>query len=219
MRDPVKGKTDAGRRREQRAWQTRQRIVDAALALFLERGYPRTTVEVIAQAAGVAPATVYQAFGTKQAILSGALDRTMSGDAEPRTLLQRDWVQQAREEPDIRRRLRIIVEHTAEVAARTAQIKEVMRDAGALEPAVRDLIEEDHRRRRRTQRALVAIIFATSEDDDAIAGAAETYFMPCNSYSFYVAERRLGWSVARWREWLVQTLTAALLPAPDPQAR
>lgn len=219
MRNPVKGKTEAGRRREARAWQTRQRIVDAALRLFLHRGYPRTTVEAIAHEARVAPATVYQAFGSKQSILSAALDRSISGDAEPRALLQRDWVQQAREEPDIRRRLRIIAEHTAEVAARTAPIKEVMRDAGAFEPAVRDLIEEDHKRRRRTQRALVAVIFGTTEDDEAIAGAAETYFMLCSSYNFHVAERRLGWTMQMWREWLVTTLSAALLPQIDPMAR
>ena len=216
MRNPVKGKTEAGRRREERAWRTRQRIVDAALQLFFLRGYSRTTVEAIAQEAHVAPATVYQAYGNKQSILSAALDRTITGDPDPRALLQRDWVLEARNEPDIRRRLRIVAEHTAEVAARTAQIKEVMRDAGALEPVVRDLIEEDHKRRRRTQRALVAVIFGTSEDDERIAAAAETYFMLCNSYSFYVAERRLGWTLETWREWLVQTLTAALLGAATP---
>lgn len=215
MRNPVKGKTEAGRRREERAWQTRQRIADAALQLFLHRGYSRTTVEAIAQQAHVAPATVYQAFGTKQSILSAALDRSISGDADQRDLLQQEWVQQARQEPDIRGRLRIIAEHTAEVAARTAAIKEVMRDAGSLEPVVRDLIEEDHKRRRRTQRALVAMIFGTSEDDESIAAAAETYFMLCSSYNFYVAERRLGWTLERWREWLVETLTAALLPQPE----
>lgn len=218
MRNPVKGKTEAGRRREERAWLTRRRIVDAALRLFLHRGYSRTTVEAIAQEAQVAPATVYQAFGTKQSILSEALERSLAWDYEPAAILQRAWVQEAREEPDIRRRLRLIAEHTAEIAARTAQIKEVMRDAAALEPAVRDLIEEDHKHRRRVQRALVAIIFGTSEDDPAITDAAETYFMFCHSYNFYVAERRLGWTMATWREWLVQTLTAALLPL-DPRPR
>ena len=216
MRTPVKGKTEAGRKREERAWRTRQRIVDAALQLFLHRGYTRTTVEAIAQDAHVAPATVYQAFGTKQSILSAALERSLAWDDEPTAILQRQWVEQAREEPDMSRRLRIIAEHTAEIAARTAPIKEVMRDAAALEPAVRDLIEEDHKHRRRVQRGLVAVIFGTTDDDPAIADAAETYFMFCHSYNFYVAERRLGWTLETWREWLVQTLTAALLGAATP---
>ena len=216
IRNPVKGKTAAGRRREERAWDTRQRIVDAALQLFLLRGYMRTTVEAIAQEAHAAPATVYQAFGTKQSILAAALQRSLAWDDGPAAILQRPWVQQAREEPDVRRRLRIVAEHTAEIAARTAPIKEVMRDAAALEPAVRDLIEEDHKHRRGVQRALVAVIFGTTDDDPAISGAAETYFMVCNSYNFHVAERRLGWTLETWREWLVQTLTAALIGAGTP---
>ena len=64
MTEPVKGKTDAGRRREERARERRQRVVDAASRLFGERGYVATTVEAIAREAAVAPATVYQAFGT-----------------------------------------------------------------------------------------------------------------------------------------------------------
>ena len=71
------------------------RVVGAALRLFLERGYAGTTVEAIAAEAHVAPATVYQAFGTKQAILARVLDQAIAGDAEPAGLLDRDWVKQA----------------------------------------------------------------------------------------------------------------------------
>jgi len=38
VKEPVKGKTEAGRRREERARHKRQRVADAALGLFLERG-------------------------------------------------------------------------------------------------------------------------------------------------------------------------------------
>ena len=69
--------------------------MDAALRLFLERGYVATTIEAIAREAAVAPATVYQAFGTKQAILARVLDQAIAGDAEPAALLDRDWVKQA----------------------------------------------------------------------------------------------------------------------------
>ena len=46
---------------------TRRAIRRAALALFKSRGYVATTVEQIAQAADVAPTTVYRYFGTKEA--------------------------------------------------------------------------------------------------------------------------------------------------------
>jgi AcrR family transcriptional regulator len=103
--EPVKGKTDAGRRREERARQRREHVVEAATQLFLEHGYVATTIEAIARAAAVAPATVYQAFGTKQAILARILDVTIAGDADPAALLDRDWVRQAARHQDPRQRL------------------------------------------------------------------------------------------------------------------
>ena len=53
--------------RERKKLATRRAIRRAALALFKSQGYAATTVEQIAQAADVAPMTVYRYFGTKEA--------------------------------------------------------------------------------------------------------------------------------------------------------
>lgn len=53
--------------RERKKLATRRAIRRAALALFEAQGYAATTVEQIAQAADVAPVTVYRYFGTKEA--------------------------------------------------------------------------------------------------------------------------------------------------------
>ena len=143
MSEPVKAMTDAGRRRASRAQETRRRIIDAGLRLFLEKGYATTTVQAIAQAAGVAPATIYQSFGTKQAVLESALDATIAGDDTPLAVLDRVWVQRARREKDQRRQLRLIVKGASQIAARTASLKEVMRDAAATDVAARELLRED----------------------------------------------------------------------------
>ena len=50
--------------------------------LLLAYGYVNTTVRGIAEAAGVVPATVYQAFGTKHGLLAATLDITIAGDDE-----------------------------------------------------------------------------------------------------------------------------------------
>jgi AcrR family transcriptional regulator len=208
VKEPVKGKTEAGRRREERARHKRQRVTDAALRLFLERGYVATTIEAIAREAAVAPATVYQAFGTKQAILTQILDVTIAGDAGPAALLDRDWVKQASQQPDPWQRLALVIEHTSQVAARTAPIKEVMRDAAAADPAVRHLLREDDQRRYITQQALVDLIIG---GDSLRAGcdrkhAAATFFAIVNSHCYQILAHHQGWSPADWQQWLTSVL-------------
>lgn len=56
------------RRQQQRA-NTAQRLYEAALELFMRQGYEVTTVEAIAQAAGVAKGTFFVHFPTKEAVL------------------------------------------------------------------------------------------------------------------------------------------------------
>jgi AcrR family transcriptional regulator len=55
---------------------------DAALTLFLERGYDGTTMDAIAQAAGTTKASLYARFDSKEAVFGAVL-----GDATGRT----DW--------------------------------------------------------------------------------------------------------------------------------
>lgn len=213
MNHPVKGKTDAGRRREARAAETRSRIVDAALGLFVEQGYAATTVESIAREAGVAPGTVYQAFGTKYAILARVFDVTVAGDTHSVAVLDREWVQSLRAEEDPVRRLEIVVHHTAGISARTAAIKEVLRDAAAIEPRVRDLITEDTRRRYQTQQTLVQLALEPTsartgaDDSDAVA----TYFALVNSNTYQLLVGHLGWSLKQWEGWLLRILQRELL--------
>lgn len=209
MREPVKGRTDAGRRREARARTTRDRIVAAATTLFLERGYASTTVEAVAAAAAVAPATVYQAFGTKAAILARALDQAIAGDADAVPLLDRDWVATARGERDAGRRLAVVVENVATVAARSAALKEVMRDAASTEPVIRELVDEDESRRLRTHRHLLEIVLDRPPSDGELA----TLYSLANSRAYLLASRQLGWSEARWSRWLVDVLRHQLLRA------
>jgi AcrR family transcriptional regulator len=55
--------------RDLKVMETRARIADAALELFVHRGYADTTIDQIAEAAGVGRRTVFRHFPTKEAIL------------------------------------------------------------------------------------------------------------------------------------------------------
>lgn len=53
---------------------TRQQILDAALRLFSERGFSRTTVRDIARAAGITDAAIYYHFESKQELLEALVE-------------------------------------------------------------------------------------------------------------------------------------------------
>ncbi len=212
MHAPVKGVSQKGQRREARARATRDRIVKAARELFEKKGYSATTVASIAAEAGVATATVYQAFGTKYAILARALDLAIVNDQDPVGLLDRPWGDRVRDTADPHDRLTLVVNHTSEIAARTAALKRAMRDAAATDPEVGVLILEDHQRRLRTQRALVGFVLDAAPlrpgltKDDAVA----TFFGTVNSDCYLLMADNLGWDLDRWQRWLVQLLSHGL---------
>src|SRR5215467_8732359 len=68
---------------------TRQSVIAAARRLFGERGYAGTSIEAIAEAAGVAVPTVYAAFGNKRSILRALIDAAVDGADPPRSVAER----------------------------------------------------------------------------------------------------------------------------------
>ncbi len=64
--DPIRQQLIAARRSQ---------ILDAAAAVFAEKGFHRTTTKEIAQAAGVSEGTIYNYFNTKSDLLIGIMTR------------------------------------------------------------------------------------------------------------------------------------------------
>src|SRR5260370_5511849 len=212
MPHPARGPRRPGHGRRPRAGEPRRRIIEAGLRLFLEKGYANTTVQGIAQAALVAPATIYQAFGTKHAVLAAALDITVAGDDTALAVLDRDWVENARREKDRGRQLRLIVEGASQIAARTAPLKAILRDAAATEAAARELIREDHERRHRTQEGLVDLLI---ENRQLRAGidrrrAVDTFFALVNSATYELLVILRGWTLSEWQAWIADVIEREL---------
>lgn len=65
--------------RERRATETRQRIVDVALALFLEQGFDVTTIDQISTDADVSARTFFRYFPTKEALLFHDFEQRLTG--------------------------------------------------------------------------------------------------------------------------------------------
>jgi AcrR family transcriptional regulator len=66
------------KRRAESAATTRERILDATLALYGEVGIPGTTIKAVADRADVARATVINHFGSAEGLLGATLDRIMA---------------------------------------------------------------------------------------------------------------------------------------------
>jgi AcrR family transcriptional regulator len=71
----------------------RQHILDVAALVFSERGFSRTSIREIANAAGVADGTIYNVFENKEALLLALVDRLAVGPEEasiPMDIIQTD---------------------------------------------------------------------------------------------------------------------------------
>src|SRR5579872_3908016 len=93
MGDEVKGQRryDATGRRLRSA-ETRRRILEAARALFLERGYRATTIAAIASQAEVNVDTVYELVGRKPVVLRELIEQAISGTDRAVVADERDYV-------------------------------------------------------------------------------------------------------------------------------
>jgi AcrR family transcriptional regulator len=86
--------------RDEQSRATRRRIVDAGAALFVERGFVPTTIDAIAERAGVSRKTVFTSVGGKSAVLKLAFDWALAGDDEPVAIADRPEVRRMMQQSD-----------------------------------------------------------------------------------------------------------------------
>lgn len=72
---------------------TRERILDAARRIFLDRGYLGATLTAVAESAEVSVQTIYNVVGNKAALLKTVYDVMLAGDDEPVPMAQRPMFQ------------------------------------------------------------------------------------------------------------------------------
>jgi AcrR family transcriptional regulator len=214
MSSPVK-KTrpyDSTRRKEQ-ARQTREAILDAAGTMFRERGFARTTVTAVAEAAGVSVETVYKAFGNKARLLKGVFDVAIVGDHAPVPMLQRDMVGRIQAEPDPRRKFEIYGEHLAQAGPRAGPVQLLVRAAGAGDPEAAAVWDQMSNERLIGTTQFARHLYEGKQlRDDVTLEEARDVLWTYNSVELYdllVLQR--GWTPERYGAWLARALASALL--------
>jgi AcrR family transcriptional regulator len=197
------------RRREQ-AEQTRRRVLDAATALFVERGYEGTSVAAIAVEAGVAEETVYSHFRTKRALLGELVQASVRGD-DPRPVPEQEGPRAIAATTDQRWQLRLFAADIVLRLERAAPLVAVVGAAAPSEPELAALHERLHADRLRNLGVLVDLMAANGPLALPRQQAVETVWALTSPELHQLLVRTRSWSRRRYVAWLADTLAAALL--------
>jgi AcrR family transcriptional regulator len=210
---PAPNRPDGRRERSRR---TRGRIVAAAQELFAAEGYLATTIEAVAERAGVAVQTVYYVFGTKQHVLAAVLEATIAGDADPVPVVQRSWVDELRSAPDAVAAVEALIDGAVAIVSRTAGIFQVVQNAST-DPEIGALLADTKRRRRADQRLLIEVLAEAGHLHPAldVDAAADVFYAVINEEVFLLLTGDCGWDSERFGRWATACMLQQLT-SPDP---
>ena len=193
--------------RERQAQLTKDEILKAARRLFAERGYTRTSVRDIAEAAGVSAQTVYDSIGSKQALVARLNDLI---DAEAgiaaivgAAMRSGDPAQVAGLSATI---TRSILEHCADII-------HALVTGAAAEPDLATALAEGHRRHVEGAGMVVGLLRQMNALDDSIdaESAVETLAAISDTQFALLLRDSYGWSLDRIESWIAGTSQTLLL--------
>lgn len=213
MPEPVKPRRYQSRLRQEQAALTRQRILDAAGELFVRQGYGTTSIRRIADAAAVAPDTVYAIFGSKARLLTAVLDIRLAPGGEA-SILDRPEVRRLREERDPRQFLRAFARDYAAMSERVRPASEVLRTAKAVEPEMAVVREEIEDNRFQFMRTVVEWLADITTLRTSVERAAQIVWTLASPDVGRMLCDVQGWTSDEYAAWMEETLSETLLPDP-----
>lgn len=159
-------------RRNRRSSASRERILAAVRSLLEEGAFHATTVEEVAERAGVSRATLYTHFGSRLGLVDAMCE---AFDANPALVAIRQTVD-----------LDLWLERVVDFWSSEEKVLVHLYGAAAVDPAARDLVERQTRDRHGELEALLQALGRDGQDDFAVLAVLtsfETYIELC---------RRLG---------------------------
>jgi AcrR family transcriptional regulator len=200
--------------RHQQARQTRRSILLAAQSLFNERGYTSTTIEAIAQAAGVAPETIYASFGNKLAILKQLLTITLVGDEDPLPFFERPFIQDNLRVRDPALMIHNFAQSIYQIMTRMSPIFALLRTTAQEDPEIAALQKKVLKDRMTGMGLLVNGLRGLSplRPEIQIDSAITTVWAISSAEVFDLLTREQGWSEEQYVNWLERSVKRLLLP-------
>jgi AcrR family transcriptional regulator len=198
--------------RERQAQLTRDEILNAARRLFAERGYTRTSVRDVAEAAGVSTQTVYDSIGTKQALVA-RLNDLIDSEADVAGI-----VSAAATSSDPALVAAVSAKVTRSILENCGDIVHALVTGAAAEPDLAVALAEGHRRHVEGAASVVRLLHQLGALHESVdrAAAAET-LAAISDFRFALLLRdSYGWSLDRIESWMATTSRALLLRPDSP---
>lgn len=213
MPDPVKPRSYRSPLRAEQALRTRRAILEAARAVFVERGYAAATIPEVARASGVAVDTVYAAVGRKPVLFRLLIETALSGEDHPVEAGQRDYVHRIRQAATAGEKIAVYAAAIRPIQERLAPLFVALRDASGQDAELAALWQEVAERRAANMRLFAQDLAATGElradlTLDEVADVVWSTNAP-EHYLLLVHDR--GWTPERFEQWLADAWRRLLL--------
>ncbi len=192
--------------RQKQALATRTLIVDTSRALFLEQGYGVTTIESIAEQAGVAVSTVYAIFKNKRGILQ-AIRQAWHEESGQQSIYQAALAQ-----PDAAKRLALAAHATRRQWETGATMITIYKGAAATDAEAAAELEASLAGRRRNLGQFIAASAPLLKPSLTQAQAAAIFLALSHEEIYQELVRQSEWTADEYEQWLSQTLQQQLLP-------
>jgi AcrR family transcriptional regulator len=208
------GRTSRGGSGQARTRLARAAVVQAARALFPERGYTATTIEAISDASDVPPATVYRLFSSKLGILKALLDVSIAGDDQAAPVQDRANAGALFADADPLSQLSGFAGICRQINARSAPVYRILLSASGADPGAAALLAEYTRQRQEGQGQIARALSGALRPELKQRDAADIIhaLMSPEVYRLLVGDR--GWPPGRYEQWLKGVLIDQLLPPP-----
>jgi AcrR family transcriptional regulator len=213
MAEPVKREYRSRLRADQSA-ATRRAIVTAAAGMFVDVGYGATTIDAVAEAAGVSRKTVFTAVGGKVELLKTALDWAVAGDDAAVALADRPGMRDLLAGDDSADVLAGWVRVLVAIDARVGGLFRALEAAADADPdGAVPLLQTYQRQRLAGARLVVGRLQQLGAMRDGLSPtkAVDVAWLGADPMLFDRLVRVRGWSVRAYEGWLTDWLAAQLL--------
>src|ERR1700757_4735849 len=201
------------RLRAEQAAATRRLVLDAATRLFMERGYAGTSIDAIAEEAGVGRSTVFAAAGGKPWLLKTAYDRAIVGDDQQVPFAERPEARKLFAMTDPAEIVTAYARTISDPQQRVSPIYEVVRSAAGVDPEVHELWTEVGQQRLAGAKRIATLLRRKGglRSGLSVARAGDIIWIYNDPGLHHALVGVRGWRQAKYRDWLAETLRGQLL--------